>query len=74
MKTRNPLAMGLALAGSLAIADSALAADRIEKTFNLQPGGRFAWNAFAFDHLGMEIALKKRVCQDSRLHHSVPAI
>ena len=39
MKTRNPLAMGLALAGCLATAAPALAADRIEKTFNLQPGG-----------------------------------
>jgi DUF4097 and DUF4098 domain-containing protein YvlB len=41
MKTRNPIAMGLALAGCLAIAAPAVAADRIEKTFNLQPGGRF---------------------------------
>jgi DUF4097 and DUF4098 domain-containing protein YvlB len=41
MKTRNPLVLGLALAGCLAVAAPALAADRIEKTFNLQPGGRF---------------------------------
>ena len=41
MKTRYPIAMGLALAGCLAFAAPALAVDRIEKTFNLQPGGRF---------------------------------
>ena len=41
MKMRSPIAMGLALAGCVAVAAPAFAADRIEKTFNLQPGGRF---------------------------------
>jgi len=41
MTTHSRLAGGLALAGLVALAAPALAADRIEKSFQLQPGGRF---------------------------------